>query len=137
MTTLVVAGPTGLAEHDGGSFHPEQPARVFAVMDGVRALELDDEVVYAAVSEASLAELSRVHSPAYLAELEAFCAAAVATSTPTPTPARTRGWPRAAPRGRAWRRWPSSSAGARASASCPSDHPAITPAPTGPWASAW
>ncbi len=73
MTTLVVAGPTGIAEHDGGSYHPEQPARLFAVMDGVRALGLEDEVVYPAVSEAPVAELSRVHSPAYLAELEAFC----------------------------------------------------------------
>ena len=74
MTTLVVAGPAGIAEHDGGSYHPEQPARLFAVMEGVRALGLEDEVVYPAMSEASVAELSRVHSPAYLAELEAFCA---------------------------------------------------------------
>jgi len=74
VTTLVVAGPTGIAEHDGGSYHPEQPARMFAVMDGVRALGLDDDVVYAPVSDATHAELSRVHSPAYLAELEAFCA---------------------------------------------------------------
>ncbi len=70
---LVVAGPTGIAEHDGGRRHPEQQSRLFAVMDGVRALGLEDEVVYPAISEASVAELSRVHSPAYLAELEAFC----------------------------------------------------------------
>ncbi len=74
MTTLVVAGPTGLAEHVGGTYHPEQPSRLFAAMDGVRALGLDDEVVYPAIAEASVAELSRVHAPAYLAELEAFCA---------------------------------------------------------------
>ena len=74
MTTLVVAGPSGIAEHDGGSYHPEQPARLFAVMEGIRALGLEDAVVYPAVSEASVAALSRVHSPAYLAELEAFCA---------------------------------------------------------------
>jgi acetoin utilization deacetylase AcuC-like enzyme len=73
VTTLVVAGPTGIAEHDGGPYHPEQQARMFAVMDGVRALGLDDEVVYPAIAEASLDELSRVHAPAYLAELEAFC----------------------------------------------------------------
>ena len=74
VTTLVVAGPTGIAEHDGGPYHPEQQSRLFAVMDGVRALGLEDEVVYPAFAEASVAELSRVHSPAYLAELEAFCA---------------------------------------------------------------
>ncbi len=74
MTTLVVAGPAGISEHDGGPYHPEQQSRLFAVMDGVRALELEDEVVYPAVREASLDELSRVHSSAYLAELEAFCA---------------------------------------------------------------
>jgi acetoin utilization deacetylase AcuC-like enzyme len=73
VTTLVVAGPTGIAEHDGGRYHPEQPSRLFAVMDGVRALGLEDEVVYPAISEASVDQLSRVHAPAYLAELEAFC----------------------------------------------------------------
>ena len=74
VTTLVVAGPAGISEHDGGPYHPEQQSRLFAVMDGVRALGLEDEVVYPAVREASVDELSRVHSPAYLAELEAFCA---------------------------------------------------------------
>ena len=74
MTTLVVAGPSGLSEHDGGPNHPEQQSRLFAVMDGVRALELGDEVVYPAYSEASMEELERVHSPEYLAQLEAFCA---------------------------------------------------------------
>jgi len=44
------------------------------VMDGVRALELGDEAVYPAVSEASVEDLARVHERSYLAELEAFCA---------------------------------------------------------------
>jgi acetoin utilization deacetylase AcuC-like enzyme len=74
VTALVVAGPAGLSEHDGGRGHPEQQARVFAAMNGVRALGLEDEVVYPAIREASLEELTRVHAPAYLAELEAFCA---------------------------------------------------------------
>jgi acetoin utilization deacetylase AcuC-like enzyme len=73
MTTLVVAGPTGIAEHDGGPYHPEQPARIFAVMEGVRALGLEDEVVYVLAREATMDELKRVHSGAYLAELESFC----------------------------------------------------------------
>lgn len=74
MTPLVVAGPAGISEHDGGPYHPEQQSRLFAVMDGVRALGLEDDVVYPPIREASVEEMSRVHSTAYLAELEAFCA---------------------------------------------------------------
>jgi len=73
MTPLVVAGPVGISEHDGGRDHPERPDRLFAAMDGLRALGLEDEVQYPAVREASIEEMSRVHEPAYLAELEAFC----------------------------------------------------------------
>jgi acetoin utilization deacetylase AcuC-like enzyme len=71
--TLILSGPVGIAEHDGGPHHPEQLGRLFAVMDGVRALELDD-VVHPVVSEASVDDLARVHERSYLAELEAFCA---------------------------------------------------------------
>jgi len=71
--TLIVAGPTGASEHDGGEFHPEQPARIFSVMNGIRALDLEDEVVHVTAPEAELSDLSRVHSSAYLKELEAFC----------------------------------------------------------------
>jgi acetoin utilization deacetylase AcuC-like enzyme len=74
VTALVVAGPSGVTEHDGGPHHPEQQSRLFAAMDGVRALGLDDAVVYPEFSEASLDDLSRVHAPGYLAELESFCA---------------------------------------------------------------
>ena len=73
MTPLIVAGPTGLNEHDGGERHPEQQARLFAVMAGVRDLDLGDEVVYPLFEEAPFEELARVHSRAYLGELEAFC----------------------------------------------------------------
>ena len=44
MTPLVVAGPTGLTEHDGGLRHPEQQARLFAVMEGVATPEAIDQV---------------------------------------------------------------------------------------------
>ena len=74
MTPLIVAGPSGAEAHDGGPYHPEQPSRVFAVMDGVRALGLGDEVVYPVYDEAPMEELARVHAPGYLVELEAFCA---------------------------------------------------------------
>ena len=39
-----------MSEHDGGPDHPEQPSRLFAVMDGVRDLGLGDEIVYPAVT---------------------------------------------------------------------------------------
>ncbi len=74
MTTLVLAGPSGLAEHDGGPRHPERPSRLVAVMEGVRALASDHEVVVPAFGEASLEELARVHDPDYLAGLATFCA---------------------------------------------------------------
>ena len=71
---LIVAGPTGTIEHDGGTFHPEQQARIFSVMNGIRAIGLEDEVVYPPTPKAELGDLTRVHSLAYLTELEAFCA---------------------------------------------------------------
>ena len=73
MTTLVLAGPTGENEHDGGPGHPECPARLAAVMEGVRALSGACEVVTPPIEEAWLEDVARVHAPAYLAALEAFC----------------------------------------------------------------
>jgi acetoin utilization deacetylase AcuC-like enzyme len=70
---LVLAGPVGLTEHDGGPHHPEQPSRLLAVMAGVEALGLGDEVVAVDAFEASTDDLVRVHDPSYLAGLEAFC----------------------------------------------------------------
>ncbi|MGO8864061.1 MAG: histone deacetylase [Acidimicrobiales bacterium] len=72
--TLIVAGPTGTVEHDGGVFHPEQQSRILAVMDGVRDLGLGDEIVCPPTPKAEMDDLARVHSPSYLNELEAFCA---------------------------------------------------------------
>ena len=72
--TLIVAGPTGTVEHDGGVFHPEQQSRIFAVMDGVRDLGLGDEIVCPPTPKAEVDDLARVHSLSYLNELEAFCA---------------------------------------------------------------
>ena len=43
-------------------------------MEGVRALGPDQEIVAPVFDEASMDELARVHDPAYLARLAAFCA---------------------------------------------------------------
>jgi acetoin utilization deacetylase AcuC-like enzyme len=70
---LIVAGPSGTCAHDGGSWHPEQPGRMFSVMDGVRDLYLEDDIEFVTTPKADLDDLARVHSIAYLSELEAFC----------------------------------------------------------------
>ncbi|MFZ0250158.1 MAG: hypothetical protein WAL61_09445, partial [Acidimicrobiales bacterium] len=63
MTALVLAGPSGHAEHDTGPRHPERAARLGAVMDGVRALGPNQEIVAAAFDEAPMDALERVHDP--------------------------------------------------------------------------
>jgi acetoin utilization deacetylase AcuC-like enzyme len=73
VTTLVLAGPTGDREHDGGPGHPERPARLDAVMQGVRALQGDCEMVTPPIADAPIEDVARVHDPAYLAALETFC----------------------------------------------------------------
>jgi acetoin utilization deacetylase AcuC-like enzyme len=73
VTTLVLAGPTGDREHDGGPGHPERPARMDAVMRGVRALQADCEMVTPPLADAPLEDVARVHDPAYLVALERFC----------------------------------------------------------------
>ena len=70
---LILAGPSGATAHDGGRLHPEQPGRIFSVMDGVRDLHLDDEINYVKTPKAELDDLARVHSRKYLNELERFC----------------------------------------------------------------
>jgi acetoin utilization deacetylase AcuC-like enzyme len=74
VTALIVAGPSGLAEHDGGPRHPERPSRLVAVMAGVRTVAAEHEVVSPAFDGAAMDELARVHDPVYLAALEQFCA---------------------------------------------------------------
>jgi acetoin utilization deacetylase AcuC-like enzyme len=91
MMPLVLAGPVGLDVHDGGPRHPEQPARLGAVMDGVRALELGDALIDLPVRAATDEELRRVHTAAYLDEVAAFCAAGGGNVDPD-TYARTDSW---------------------------------------------
>ena len=71
---LFVAGPTGVDDHDGGVHHPERQGRIFAAMDGVRSLHLDDDIEYLEVAPAPMEALERVHDTSYLRGLESFCA---------------------------------------------------------------
>ena len=65
---LILAGPVGAAAHDGGT-HPESPARVAAVMEGVADLHLGSEILRVDVQPADREDLLRVHSARYLDEL--------------------------------------------------------------------
>jgi acetoin utilization deacetylase AcuC-like enzyme len=71
---LIVGGPVPSAEHHRVG-HPERPGRVEAAMAGVEDLRLGGDLEIVSARPASADELGRVHSPAYLRELEAFCAA--------------------------------------------------------------
>jgi acetoin utilization deacetylase AcuC-like enzyme len=71
---VVETHPAYLA-HDTGAGHPERPARLDAVVAGLEAAGLGDELVWVEPRPASRLELERVHPAAHLDELEAFCAA--------------------------------------------------------------
>jgi acetoin utilization deacetylase AcuC-like enzyme len=61
------------AEHDTGAWHPERPARLTAAGRGVWSSGLGVRIVEAERVDPDL--LADVHSPAYVASIERFCAA--------------------------------------------------------------
>jgi acetoin utilization deacetylase AcuC-like enzyme len=73
---LTVIGPSGGTGtiHDGGN-HPERPARIDAVMDGVTdiGLHLGSDLEIVAPVAADMAALIRVHTSEHLQRLEQFC----------------------------------------------------------------
>ncbi len=69
---LILSGPVGQSEHEDDG-HPERPERVAAVMAGIDDLQLGTDLHMLAPREAETAQLARVHDPAYLEELAAFC----------------------------------------------------------------
>jgi acetoin utilization deacetylase AcuC-like enzyme len=74
MGMLIVSGPTGEFGHERRG-HPERPARIPAVMEGIEDLELGTDLEVVAPYAADLAQLSRVHDVAYLEQLSDFCRA--------------------------------------------------------------
>jgi acetoin utilization deacetylase AcuC-like enzyme len=60
-------------EHDTGPGHPERASRLEAVLDGIRAAGAQDALVTVTPRPATREELERVHRPAYLDAIEAFC----------------------------------------------------------------
>jgi acetoin utilization deacetylase AcuC-like enzyme len=70
---VLVVSSQQMADHDAGHGHPEAPARLRAVLDGIDAAGLGDSLVHAAARPATFEELTAVHPPAYVASLERFC----------------------------------------------------------------
>ena len=62
------------ADHSNGMSHPERPERLGAVASGVRSASGVD-VVEVEPAPIDPADLERVHEPAYVAAIEAFCKA--------------------------------------------------------------
>jgi acetoin utilization deacetylase AcuC-like enzyme len=73
---LTVIGPSGATSHDGGR-HPERPARIGAVMEGVELVwaEVGSDLEVVGAEPADEASLERVHSAAYIERVGALCAA--------------------------------------------------------------
>jgi len=71
MRVLLVTHPASM-DHDTGVGHPERPARVPAVIEGVRSAGV--EVVDIEPAAATPEILRLVHEPAYVAAVERFCA---------------------------------------------------------------
>ena len=72
MSVLFVTHPQFL-EHQTGLGHPERPARLSAVEDGVRQSGLGDDLERLAAEPASATDLERVHTPTYIGALQRFC----------------------------------------------------------------
>lgn len=61
------------AAHDTGPGHPERPARLDAVLAGVRAAGIADAIQWDVPAPAPRADLERVHPALYLDAIERFC----------------------------------------------------------------
>jgi acetoin utilization deacetylase AcuC-like enzyme len=60
-------------DHDTGHHHPERPARLDAVLAGVRQADLGDAMATVEPRPATKDELVRVHSATFVDAIEAFC----------------------------------------------------------------
>lgn len=72
---LLVATDAHFEEHDAGRSHPERPARIRAVLEGLDAGAPPDSRRRLEPRAATRGDLERVHTAAYLDHLERFCAA--------------------------------------------------------------
>ncbi len=70
---LVVTELGNRDDHDTGAWHPERAERLDAVHDAVRDALDQEEIVWVEPREATVDELSRVHSMSYLRALDELC----------------------------------------------------------------
>ncbi|CAN5165820.1 histone deacetylase [soil metagenome] len=73
--SVLYATHARFVDHDAGPGHPERPARLRAVDEGIDAAGLRDAVVPVLPVAADRADLARVHPAAYQRALAEFCAA--------------------------------------------------------------
>jgi acetoin utilization deacetylase AcuC-like enzyme len=71
---LLVTHPA-CAEHQAGALHPERPARLEAVLEGLRDPRHGARVIELEAPRAARPDLELVHRAGYLEALERFCAA--------------------------------------------------------------
>lgn len=74
MNLHVVWHPSSL-DHDPGPGHPERPERLRAILEELRRPPLADVIEWHQAEPAPPAALARVHTPTYLARLEAIAGA--------------------------------------------------------------
>jgi acetoin utilization deacetylase AcuC-like enzyme len=75
VAAVLLATHPRLLEHDTGPGHPERPARLGAVLDGLDSAGLTDALVRVDPRPATRAELEAVHPAEHLDRLEALCRA--------------------------------------------------------------
>ena len=71
---LVVTELGDRDDHETGDWHPERPQRLEAVHAGLHDAVDEEEVCWVEPREATIDELSRVHSTSYLRALDELCA---------------------------------------------------------------
>ncbi len=72
---LLVATDARFERHEPGRGHPERPARLRAVLQGLDDVQASDAMARLEPRAATREELERVHTAGYLDALEQFCAA--------------------------------------------------------------
>lgn len=70
---IIVFANAELDQHSTPEWHPERPGRLAASLSGIAVAGLLDAVEFRNPRLATVAELERVHAPAYVAQLERFC----------------------------------------------------------------
>ncbi len=71
--TVLLATHRSWADHDTGRGHPERPARIEAVLEGVERAGLGDDLVRIETRPATMAEIERVHPEVFVDALRRFC----------------------------------------------------------------